>query len=66
LPVFGWLQKLGQVAESEMYRTFNMGIGFVLVVKAPDVAAVQADLALRDEQAFVIGRVIAGEGVTFV
>jgi phosphoribosylformylglycinamidine cyclo-ligase len=66
LPVFSWLQELGQVAESEMYRTFNMGIGFVLVVAASDVAAVRACLAEQDEQAFVIGRVIAGEGVTLV
>lgn len=66
LPVFGWLQELGQVAESEMYRTFNMGIGFVLFVAASDVAAVRACLAEQDEQAFVIGRVIAGEGVTLV
>ena len=65
-PVFGWLQELGQVAESEMYRTFNMGIGFVLVVAASDVAAVRACLAEQDEQAFVIGRVISGEGVTLV
>src|SRR5262249_60430111 len=31
-PVFGWLQRLGNVAEPEMYRVFNMGIGFVMIV----------------------------------
>ncbi len=65
-PVFGWLQEIGQVEEREMFRTFNMGIGFVLVVAASDVAAVRACLAEQDEQAFVIGRVISGEGVTLV
>lgn len=65
-PVFGWLQEIGQVEEREMFRTFNMGIGFVLVVAASDVAAVRACLAEQDEQAFVIGRVISGEDVTLV
>ena len=65
-PVFGWLQEIGQVEEREMFRTFNMGIGFVLVVAASDVAAVRACLAEQDEQAFVMGRVISGEGVTLV
>jgi phosphoribosylformylglycinamidine cyclo-ligase len=64
LPVFGWLQELGQVAENEMYRTFNMGIGFVLVVAASDVAAVRERLAGFGEESYVIGKVIAGEGVS--
>ncbi|MBO8043776.1 phosphoribosylformylglycinamidine cyclo-ligase, partial [Pseudomonas aeruginosa] len=39
-PVFQWLQKEGAVADSEMWRTFNCGIGFVLIVAADQVAAV--------------------------
>src|SRR5262249_12813632 len=31
-PVFGWLQKLGDIDEAEMFRVFNMGIGFVIIV----------------------------------
>ena len=31
-PVFPWLQKLGDIEEAEMYRVFNMGIGFVMIV----------------------------------
>jgi phosphoribosylformylglycinamidine cyclo-ligase len=44
-----------------MYRTFNMGIGLILVAPAQDAAAVIADLAARGETAFVIGEVVPGE-----
>ena len=38
-PVFDWLQREGAVADEEMWRTFNCGVGFVLVVAPGDVAA---------------------------
>ncbi|WP_222564672.1 phosphoribosylformylglycinamidine cyclo-ligase [Novilysobacter antarcticus] len=43
-PVFDWLQREGAVADAEMWRTFNCGIGFVLVVPQDTVAAVESDL----------------------
>ena len=43
-PVFQWLQREGNVADSEMWRTFNCGIGFVLLVPADQVAAINATL----------------------
>jgi phosphoribosylformylglycinamidine cyclo-ligase len=43
-PVFDWLQREGAVPAAEMWRTFNCGVGFVLVVAPSDVAAVSADL----------------------
>ncbi|MDI9240612.1 phosphoribosylformylglycinamidine cyclo-ligase [Lysobacter sp. LF1] len=43
-PVFDWLQREGAVPAEEMWRTFNCGVGFVLVVAPDDVAAVNADL----------------------
>src|SRR3546814_16538341 len=43
-PVFEWLQREGAVADAEMWRTFNCGIGFVLVVPAAAAAAVESDL----------------------
>jgi phosphoribosylformylglycinamidine cyclo-ligase len=66
-PVFSWLQKIGPVEEAEMYRVFNMGIGFVMIVSRyfADSILVQ----LRDDQcpAQVIGQVREGEpGVEFV
>ncbi|MGV8941474.1 MAG: phosphoribosylformylglycinamidine cyclo-ligase [Lysobacter sp.] len=43
-PVFDWLQREGAVVDSEMWRTFNCGIGFVLVVPQADVAAIESEL----------------------
>ncbi|WP_240126369.1 phosphoribosylformylglycinamidine cyclo-ligase [Thermomonas alba] len=42
--VFDWLQREGNVADAEMWRTFNCGIGYVLMVDPADAAAVEADL----------------------
>lgn len=64
-PVFGWLQREGGISDAEMRRTFNMGIGFVLI--APETEADAIATAL-DEPAPVIGRVVAhagGERVRF-
>lgn len=62
LPIFTKLQEWGNVAWPEMYRTFNMGIGMVLVVDANDVAAVKENLTSRGEAVYEIGRVVEGEG----
>src|SRR5690606_6954609 len=43
-PVFDWLQREGAVADAEMWRTFNCGIGFVLVVPQDSVAAIESAL----------------------
>lgn len=60
-PIFGLLEHLG-VAEDEMYRVFNMGIGFVLAVRPQSVRVVVRRLTRAGEQAFVIGRVTRGRG----
>lgn len=62
-PLFRLIQKGGQVAEDEMYRTFNMGIGMVAVVSPEDHHEVEHSLERRGETAFVIGSVVKGEGV---
>lgn len=60
-PIFRTLQEAGQVDDAEMFRTFNMGIGYVVVVR-PDVAdSVGARLTEAGEEVFVIGEVAAGE-----
>ena len=60
LPVFSKLQEWGNVAWPEMYRTFNMGIGMILIVSADDAAAVKADLEARDEAVYESGRIEDG------
>lgn len=62
LPVFSKLQEWGNVAWPEMYRTFNMGIGMILIVDANHVADVTANLESRGEAVYEIGRIIDGDG----
>ncbi len=63
-PIFDLLQRLGSVSCDEMFRTFNMGIGFILVVGRRDAKAVLAVLKRQRERAYVIGEVVrAGRGV---
>ncbi len=59
-PVFDWLQREGAVAREEMWRTFNCGIGFVLVVAPGDVAAIEADLDRLGLAHRAIGQVVPG------
>ncbi len=62
-PVFDWLQREGRVAREEMWRTFNCGIGYVLIVADTDRAAMVAELAALGLTARTIGRVVAaGDG----
>jgi phosphoribosylformylglycinamidine cyclo-ligase len=61
-PVFDWLQREGAVPREEMWRTFNCGIGFVLVLAPGDVAAVAADLDRLGLAHRPIGQVVAAGG----
>lgn len=61
LPVFAHLQKLGNVDQDEMMRTFNMGIGMVLVVPAKKFKRVQAILERAGEKGYTIGRIVKGD-----
>ena len=63
LPIFRLIQATGDVPTSEMYRTFNMGMGMVLVVAPERVDGLLADLAAGGEDgATVIGRLVEGTG----
>ncbi|MBA3930814.1 MAG: phosphoribosylformylglycinamidine cyclo-ligase, partial [Xanthomonas sp.] len=61
-PVFDWLQREGAVENAEMWRTFNCGIGFVLVVAPDQLAAVQTDLARLHLTHWQIGEVVTASG----
>jgi len=58
--IFSSLQQWGNVAWPEMYRTFNMGIGMILVVPKSEVEAIQQDLTARGEASYIIGHVTKG------
>ncbi|MCP4650204.1 MAG: phosphoribosylformylglycinamidine cyclo-ligase [PVC group bacterium] len=65
--IFDMIQKQGKIDDQEMYRTFNMGIGMVLVVKKADVAGVQKQLEKSKLKSWVIGEVVKKkQKITFV
>lgn len=59
--IFHQLAQLGQLSVTEMLRTFNLGIGFTLIVRPDNVARVQAMLAKQGEEATIIGTIIADD-----
>ena len=60
-PVFEWLQSAGNVAPLEMYRTFNCGVGMVVVVPSEAESAVVDALNAAGEQAFTIGEIASAD-----
>jgi phosphoribosylformylglycinamidine cyclo-ligase len=60
--LFDWLQVEGNVAENEMHRVFNCGIGMVIVVPAADAEAALAELAATGETVYRIGKIRARQG----
>jgi phosphoribosylformylglycinamidine cyclo-ligase len=63
-PIFRLIEKGGRVTRDEMFRTFNMGIGMVLVVRPEDLHEVEHSLERRGDTSLVIGSVVRGSGVT--
>ena len=60
-PVFATLRAAGNVSEAEMLRTFNLGVGYVVVVRAGDAGRAQQALEAAGETVSVIGEIVAGE-----
>ncbi|HEX6650916.1 MAG TPA: phosphoribosylformylglycinamidine cyclo-ligase [Pyrinomonadaceae bacterium] len=60
-PLFELMRRLGNVSESEMYRTFNMGIGMVIVGSRSDVGAIASHLRDSGETFYEIGEVVSGD-----
>jgi len=67
LPIFQFLQERGRIEQGTMYRTFNMGIGMVLVVSAPDAPKIMQALRARKEPVYRLGEITKGSrGVVLV
>ena len=64
-PVFGWLAGTADMAEAELLKTFNCGIGLIVVAAADRAAALKAVLEAEGETVTVIGEVGAGHGVSY-
>ena len=54
-PVFAWMQQVGGVADHELRRTFNCGVGLILIVAPQDAPATLEGLLAAGEDAFVCG-----------
>jgi phosphoribosylformylglycinamidine cyclo-ligase len=60
--IFEFLQNTGPVEEEEMYRVFNMGIGFVLIVAEDFADSIARKLTRYGERVYKIGRITTGTG----
>jgi len=61
LPLFEHLQQLGNVPQEEMLRTFNMGLGMLMVVPLAKFKKAQSVLERVGEKAYTVGRIVKGE-----
>ncbi|MFC1703295.1 phosphoribosylformylglycinamidine cyclo-ligase [Candidatus Omnitrophota bacterium] len=62
--IFTLIQKKGNISEYEMFRTFNMGIGMVLIVNAKDTLRIKSALRKYKLKSWIIGEVAGGRGKT--
>ncbi len=60
LPVFAAIQRIGRVPEVDMFRTFNMGVGMIIVCAPTDVGPIKAHVATQGTECFEVGRIVAG------
>jgi phosphoribosylformylglycinamidine cyclo-ligase len=60
LPIFDLLQQIGNVSASEMFRTFNMGVGMVVVCAASHLPKIKEHFSNQNQRAYEIGRVTKG------
>lgn len=65
-PIFTLIAKEGRVPDEEMWRTFNNGIGIALVVDSSETERIAQEAQKVGEKAFIIGEVVAGQGVEIV
>jgi len=59
-PLFELLRRLGNVSDGEMYRTFNMGVGMVIVCAPENAETIERHLRERGEACYTIGEVVTG------
>ncbi len=57
LPIFRYLAQLGHIERDELLKTFNLGVGMILVVPTKHISRVEAELRRRREKFFLIGRI---------
>ena len=63
-PIFEYIKNAGNIETSEMFATFNMGIGMMMIVNPADVEEVKNQINKAGENAYEIGEIVEGKGVT--
>ncbi len=61
-PIFKFIEEAGQVDHEEMFRVFNMGIGYVMMIGKKDVEQTLKILKANKQRAIIVGEVVAGSG----
>jgi phosphoribosylformylglycinamidine cyclo-ligase len=61
LPIYELMREIGNVSDAEMYRTFNMGVGMVIVCTAENASMIKQHLASLGESCYEIGEVVGGD-----
>ncbi len=64
LPIFSYIQKCGNIEDKEMFSTYNMGVGMMMIVDEKEADAVVKVLRDAGETADIIGEIVQGNGVT--
>ena len=65
-PVFRVMQERAGITDAQIYNTFNMGVGMVVCVAQKDAQETVKHLSASGEKAFVLGKTVAGKGVTLL
>lgn len=63
--IFGWMAEVAGIEMAEMLKTFNCGVGMIVVAPASVATAVETALREAGEAPFVLGKLVEGEGVTY-
>jgi phosphoribosylformylglycinamidine cyclo-ligase len=61
-PIFQFIQKIGKITEVEMFKVFNMGIGYIFVIDAQDVKKALSLINNKGYRAYLIGEIVKGKG----
>ena len=66
LPIYSFLENIGNLKREDMYHVFNMGIGYMLIVDEKDSEEAIAHLESSGEKAYLIGAVTNQEGIEII
>jgi phosphoribosylformylglycinamidine cyclo-ligase len=66
LPVYELMREIGNVSDAEMYRTFNMGVGMVIVCAPEDRDSIKSQLEANGDTCYEIGEVVSGDGTVTI